>query len=45
VILAHHMGEGLLVAAAAGGASMAPLLLVAARAKLSRLGRMLRRRR
>jgi hypothetical protein len=45
VIVAHHMGEDLLVTAAAGGASMAPLLLLAARARLSTLGRMLRRRR
>jgi hypothetical protein len=45
VIVAHHAGEQLLVAAAAGGASLVPLLAVAARARLRRLGRSLRLRR
>jgi hypothetical protein len=44
VIVAHHMGEQLLVTAAAGGASAVPLLTVMLRARLRQMGRALRRR-
>ena len=43
MIVAHHMGEELLPALVAGGAAAGPALLIIMRARLSRLGRRLRR--
>jgi hypothetical protein len=43
VIVAHHLGEGLIPALVAGGAAAGPALLVVVRAKLGRLGSRLRR--
>ena len=44
MILAHHAGEGLLVAAVAGGASAVPLLAAVARARLREVWRGVRHR-
>lgn len=43
MIVAHHMGEELIPALVAGGAAAGPALLIIMRARLSRLGRRLRR--
>lgn len=43
MILAHHLGEGLVPALAAGGAAAAPLLLMTIKARLSRIGTTLAR--
>jgi hypothetical protein len=43
VIVAHHMGEELLPALVAGGASAVPALLLVTRVRLSRVVRVLRR--
>jgi hypothetical protein len=45
VIVAHHLGEHLLPQLVAGGAATGPALLIVMRARLSGLGRALRRRR
>jgi hypothetical protein len=45
VIVAHHLGEGLLPALAAAGAGAAPVLVAVVRARLSRIRRSLRLRR
>jgi hypothetical protein len=42
VIVAHHLGEGLLVTAAVSGATTVPLLALAARARLRALVRYLK---
>jgi hypothetical protein len=44
MIVAHHMGEELLPTLVAGGSAAVPVVLVLVRARLSRLGRALRRR-
>jgi hypothetical protein len=43
MILAHHMGEGLVPALVASGATAAPVLLVMLRARLGQIGRAFRR--
>ena len=45
MIVAHHMGEELIPALVASGATAVPLLVVSMRVRLSRLGRALRRSR
>jgi len=44
VIVAHHLGEHLIPQLVAGGAVTGPALIIVMRARLSRLGRSLRRR-
>jgi hypothetical protein len=43
MIAAHHMGEDLLPALVAGGATVVPAYLVIVRARLSRIARAVRR--
>jgi hypothetical protein len=43
VIVAHHMGEDLLLTLVAGGAAVVPAYLVIVRARLSRIARAFRR--
>jgi hypothetical protein len=45
VILGHHMGEESLAAVLAGAGATVPAALLGVRARLSHLGRALRRRR
>jgi hypothetical protein len=44
VIVANHLGENLIPTLVAGGAAAGPALLIVMRARLSRVGRALRRR-